>query len=65
MEEKAEIATSLYEKIEKERLGFDAGAKEQAQQIEALTEQVRNLEFSLASSQDRAKDFEAKYTQFR
>ena len=28
MEEKAEIATSLYEKIEKERLGFDAGAKE-------------------------------------
>ena len=65
MEEKAEIATSLYEKIEKERLSSDTKAKEQSQTVEDLTEQVRNLEFSLTSSQDRARDFEAKYMQFR
>ena len=50
MEEKAEIATSLYEKIEKERVGHDSSAKEKVQKIEDLIEQVRNLEFSLASS---------------
>ena len=38
MEEKAEIATSLYEKIEKERVGYDSNAKEQALTIEDLTE---------------------------
>ena len=65
MEEKAEIATSLYEKIEKERVGYDSSAKEQAQTIEGLTEQVRNLEFSLTSSQDRANNFEEKYMRFR
>ena len=50
MEEKAEIATSLYEKLENERLGADSKTKEQTQKVEDLTEQVRNLEFSLASS---------------
>ena len=58
MAEKAEIATSLYEKIERERNAFDASAKEQAQEIEDLTEQVRNLGFSLNNSHDRANDFE-------
>ena len=50
MEEKAEIATSLYEKIERERIGYDSSAKEKAQKVEDLIEKVRNLEFSLASS---------------
>ena len=38
MEEKADIATSLYEKIERERVGYDSTAKEKAQKIEDLIE---------------------------
>ena len=54
MEEKAEITTSLYERIEKERLKHDSETKGQAQKIEDLTEQVRNLQFSLTNTKDRA-----------
>ena len=65
MDEKAEMATELYGKLEHERVSCDQKLKEQSSKIEDLTEQIRNLQFSLVSSQERATEFEEKYTQFR
>ena len=39
--------------------------REQQSQIHDLIEKVRNLEFSLESSKDRANDFEERYNQHR
>ena len=64
-EEKATVAVEMQNKIERERVSSDTTAREQASQIEDLTEKMRNLEFSLENSRIRASDFEERYNQYR
>jgi len=61
-EEKAALAVEMQDKLEAERLKADAEARSALDQIEDLTEKVRNLEFTLENSRTRAQDFEERYT---
>ena len=55
----------MAEKLEAERQKADLESRAQREEIEEITEKVRNLEFSLESSRIRADDFEERYTQYR
>lgn len=57
-QEKAEIATELYARFEKERVTFDDELKEERGQRESLEEQTRNLRFSLESFESRCNHYE-------
>ena len=65
MEEKANLALEMEEKLERERQKADGELRAQLDQIEELTEKIRNSEFSLEASRTRAQDFEDRYTQYR
>ena len=64
-EEKAQLIVEKQVKLESERHAADQQMREQQSQIHDLIEKVRNLEFSLESSKDRANDFEERYNQHR
>ena len=54
LEEKANMAVEMQDKLESERQKADQEARSQREEIEEITEKARNLEFSLESSRIRA-----------
>ncbi len=55
----------MQNKLEHERQTADTYARGQMSQLQDLTEQMRNLEFSLENSRIRAEDFEERYIKYR
>ena len=54
LEEKANMAVEMQDKLEIERQKADQEARSQREEIEEITEKARNLEFSLENSRIRA-----------
>ena len=65
MQEKAQLAVEMQDKLELEKKRADCDQRAQLSQIEELTEKVRNQDFLLEASRTRSKDFEERYTQYR